>query len=141
MGDWHQRGDADMIGMAVTSLRRWPYPASIRMLRNFAETSSAGDPTDSVTFTIGAVAYILFVDSDACDMRTQAFGFDPMIQASLANPAPPRYALIRQGTPLEIEREVPITCVLETDDPDALVAEITSLVTEYERLLAPLRVL
>jgi hypothetical protein len=121
-----------MTGMALTSLRGCPYPASIRMLQSFADVSWGNDVLDSLTFAIGGAGYILFVDTESREGRTREWGYSPLLPVSDANSLPPRYALhslIWQGTLQDTldDHVADDDLLLETEDPDALVAFLAGL--------------
>lgn len=66
-----------------TSGRSYPYPVALRQLDNFRDSSWGNDVTDSLTFSIGDIGYVLWVEPIARDERSTEF------------PDPPRYSLCR----------------------------------------------
>lgn len=121
------------MALANTRVRGFAYPAAIRSARLFADISWGNDVVDSVTF-VGRqddAAYLVWIDAMQLDSRTQEWGWDPHAPVSAANMPPPRFAVHRlawQGDVVStMDENIADDLLLETDDPDALVAFVAGL--------------
>lgn len=120
--------------ISKTNVRGFAYPTAIKSLvQHFDDSSYGNDVTDSIVFAIGSECFIVWIDAvDQAD-RSCEWGWDPEEPVSKHNQPPPRFAVCRLDACASIvetleERNVASEeAILETDDPDALLAFVRSV--------------
>lgn len=116
---------------AYTSVRGYPYPRELQALHHFEETSWGNDVTDSVVFSSGVAAFLVWIDAAAPSERTQEWGWDPSRAISDSNACPARFTLCRlepaDDVVATVESRIVGDVLLETDDVERLLAAIRSL--------------
>lgn len=126
-----------------TSVRRHSYPAELGQFELFADSSWGNDITDSVVLVAGGRALTVWIDHETPSERSADY-WDPDAPISESNMPPRRFivcALVATLTAAEIATYGAMTVreilddrqiadappLLETDDPDALLAFLRGL--------------
>lgn len=117
-------GKRQPISVAHTSVRGHAYPGALRTFEKFTDASWGNDITDSVTLVASGRPLLVWVEHENPAERSTDFGWDPGRPISDSNRPAARFtvcALDPKCDPDErqIADEEPL---LETDDPDALIA-------------------
>jgi hypothetical protein len=116
-------------GEIRTFVRDYTFPAALATFDGFADSSYGNDVTDSVVFSISGRLLTVWINHADPAERHREFGWSPTLPISATNQPPPRFAVCElvAGSTLD-ERDIADgEPLLETDDPDALVAYLRTL--------------
>lgn len=132
-----------MSNMRLTSARHYEYPAELATFPGFADSSYVNDVTDSVVLSSGQRALTVWIEHPDPAERSQEYGWDPESPRSQSNKPPSRFvvcALIDGDPAMEYRKQAPTMQdilnereisdeepLLETEDPEALIAFLKSL--------------
>lgn len=122
----------------LTVERGYSYPAELADFTGFSDSSYGNDVTDSVVLAVGDRALTIWIDHADPAERHRDFGWDPAQPVSESNRSPARFVVcaLVDGDPEREYSSAPPTLrdllderiiadgepLLETDDPDALIA-------------------
>jgi hypothetical protein len=127
-------------GEMLTGVRGYPFPAALAEFALFADSSYGNDVTDSVVFAISGRPLTVWIDHADPAERHREFGWSPSMPVSATNQPPSRFlvcALVGNAAPhgppslqavLDARDIADSEPLLETDDPDALIAYLRTLV-------------
>jgi hypothetical protein len=122
-----QCGRCHEIGDTRTSVRNHPYPAALRQFPRFTDTSWGNDVTDSVSFLVANRPITVWVEHTDKSERSTDWGWNPDSPVSGANRPPARFVVCALEGSLDERIVADSEPLLETEDPDALMAFLEGL--------------